>query len=296
MKTVLFLFLSCCASTTCLAQGYMPVGKPKSAPAGRIHAFALGLPSGALTQCNTTDIPNWSQLKTKKFETHIQIMTASQAASLNISLAGVTTSGSSDQLLAISDTSRVAPCLATDGKTTVYYGEAIRTVVAMNDYTVKGGASIAIVAATATADGKTNSVDLYEVGFGDLALDQKLVAAKQTLGGSGINIDDYSDFIKAYNAAESYAQTLTNPGIDIVGFDNPYSLGNYSDILATAWAIQYIAQGNGCQDAIKDFKQQDQQYQNDIRSTYDGIAGGCGVDGVGRAKAQQLLNGLKIRY
>jgi len=52
--------------------------------------------------------------------------------------------------------SRVAPCGATDGKTTVFYGQAIRMIVAMNDYTVKGSASIAIVAATAAASGKTS--------------------------------------------------------------------------------------------------------------------------------------------
>lgn len=196
----------------------------------------------------------------------------------------------------MSDSSRVAPCLATDGKTTVYYGEAIRTVVAMNDYTVKGSASFAVVAATATVQGKSNSVDLYEIGFGDPQLDAKLVAAKQTLGGSGINIENYSDFIKAYEAAEAYAVGLTSPGIDLIAFDAPVGQSEYPDILAIAWAIQNIAQGNGCEDAAKNFKQQDQQYQNDIKNTYNAIAGGCGVDNVGKAKAQQLLNGLKIKY
>ena len=166
------------------------------------------------------------------------------------------------------DSSRVAQCLATDGKTVVYYGEAIRTVVAMNDYSVKGSASIAVVAATATASGKTNSVDLYEIGFGDPMLDAKLVAAKQTLGGSGIQIENYEDFIKAYSAAETYAAAIQTPGIDIVAYDPPPSDLDYSDMVANVWALQNIAGGFGCLDAIKGFKQQDDRYQNDIRNTY----------------------------
>lgn len=293
---VIPLLLALSGSVT-LAQRYTPIGSPnaKSSAGGKLSSVSAQNPS--TQQCKQTDIPTWAQLKTKKFDTHLQIMTASQAASLNITWVG-SASGSynGDQLLAVSDSSRVAPCLATDGKTTLYYGQTVRTVVAMNDYTVKGNASFAVVAATATAEGKTNSVDLYEIGFGDPQLDAKLATAKQALGGSGIDIENYSDFIKAYDTAESYALSISNPGIDIVASDAPLSLTNYADMLAIAWAIQNIAQGNGCEDAIQNFKQQNPQYQQDIRDTYNSIAGACGVDNVGRAKAQQLLNGLKIKY
>ncbi len=298
MKQIAFLILFFCLfGISCVAQGYTPVGKvsAKSTAASK-NKFDFVL-NPVTPQCKQSDIPTWNILKTKKFDTHLQIMTASQAASLNITWIGsASISYNGDQLLAVSDSSRVAPCLAVDGKTTVYYGEAIRTVVAMNDYTVKGSASFAVVAATATVQGKSNSVDLYEIGFGDPQLDAKLVAAKQTLGGSGINIENYSDFIKAYEAAETYAVGLTSPGIDLIAFDAPIGQSDYPDILAIAWAIQNIAQGNGCEDATKNFKQKDQQYQNDIKNTYNAIVGGCGVDNVGKAKAQQLLNGLKIKY
>jgi hypothetical protein len=287
MLRLLSLFCSFLISTVCAAGAYTPAGKgPTSTDKGVTPP-----------QCKAADIPTWNQLKTKKFETHMQIMTASQAASLNITWGG-SASGSynADQLLAVSDTSRAAQCQAADGKTAVYYGQAIRTIVAMNDYTVKGSASIAIVAATATATGKTNSVDLYEIGFGDPQLDVKLVAAKHTLGGSGIQIENYQDFIKAYEAAEAYAAAIQNPGIDVIGYDFPVSMNDYREMLADVWAIQNIAQGYGCPDAIKNFKEKDQLYQNDIRNTYEQVAGGCVVDAVGRAKAQQVLNGLKIKY
>lgn len=275
----------------------MPVGKATAKSAGDSRSRFDFLLNPSIPQCKQSDIPNWNTLKTKKFDTHLTIMTASQAVSLNITWVGsLGGSFNGDQLLAVSDTTRSAPCLALDGKTTVYYGEAIRTVVAMNDYTVKGSASFAVVAATATAQGKSNSVDLYEIGFGDPQLDAKLVTAKQTLGGSGINIENYSDFIKAYNAAETYALGITTPGIDLIAFDAPTRATNYGDIIAVAWAIQMIAQGRSCEDAVKNFKQQDQQFQNDIHNTYSTIAGGCVVDPVGKAKAQQLLNGLKIKY
>jgi len=295
MKKVATLLLSCLI-TVSAAQGYTSVAKPNPELSGTTHKFEF-LPISPVPQCKQSDIPTWDSLKTKKFDTHMQIMTASQAASLNISWVG-SASGSynGDQLLAVSDSGRVAPCVAADGKTTVYYGQIIRTIVAMNDYTVKGSASFAIVAAAATAEGKTNSVDLYEIGYGDPQLDAKLVAAKQTLGGSRINIQNYSDFIKAYADAETYAQQIKNPGIDLVAYDTPQSLSDYADVLATAWAIQNVAQGNACLDAVKNFRLQGEQYQNDIKNTYDQIAGGCTVDAVGKARAQQLLNGLRIKY
>ncbi len=290
----LFAFLvPLLAAGTCAAQGYTPVGRPKNQANATHFTFSLrGIP----VKCQPKDIPTWNELKSKRFESHIQVMTGSQAAALNISFGGISGSYNADQLLAVSDSSRVAPCLATDGKTTVYYGEAIRTVVVMHDYTVKGGASIAVVAATATANGKSNSVDLYEIGFAEPKLDAMLVEAKHKLGGSGIQIENYSDFIKAFAAAESYAVGLTKPGIDIVAYEIPFSSADYKDMLASAWAIQKIAEGWGCEDAIKKFNEKGQQFENDIRNTYQNIAGGCGADGVAKAKAQALLNGLRIRY
>lgn len=295
MKAASIVLALCALSPICFAQRYTPIGKsPVKSPSRGGLGLALVLKPSIL-HCDP--VPTWNQIKTKQFDTHLQIMTAAQAASLNVTFVG-SASGSynADQLLAVSDSSRVAPCIATDGKTTLYYGETIRTVVAMNDYTVKGNASFAVVAATATADGKSNSVDLYEIGFGDPKLDAKLVFAKQTLGGAGINIEDYSDFIKAYNAAESYALTISKPGIDLVASDVQLPSTAYADTLASAWAIQKIAQGYGCEDAISKYKLQGQQYENDINSVYDAIAGGCGVDDVARAKAKELLNGLQIKY
>lgn len=297
MKRILPIVLCFGIAASCFGQSYTPLGKsPKKHPSNTTNLYYAALLNPVnILQCKRADIPTWDSLRTKRFETHLQIMTASQAASLNITWIG-SASGSynADQLLAVSDSSRVAPCVATDGKTTLYYGETIRTVVAMNDYTVKGSASFAVVAATATADGKTNSVDLYEIGFGDPQLDAKLAAAKQALGGSGINIENYSDFIKAFNTAETYALGISNPGIDLVASDAP--LTNYGDMLADAWAIQKIAQGYGCEDAVKDYRQKSQQDQSDIKNTYDAIAGGCGVDDVAKSKAKQLLNGLQVKY
>ncbi len=283
----LLLVLPLILSETSFGQAYIPLGKPKVA--------ASGLGAGPTLQCAPSDIPTAAQLKTKKFDTHMAIITASQAASLNITFGAIALSGNADQLLAVSDSGRSAPCTATDGKTTVYYGQSIRTVIAMNDYTVKAGASIAIVAATATVSGKTNSVDLYEIGFGDPGLDAKLVAAKATVGGSGITIENYSSFLTAFNAADTYAVSLTNPGIDIVAYDG--LTNNFGDALADAWAIQSIAQGTACESAVKGFKQTLQSFQDDIRNVYTQLTGGCsGVDAVGKAKAQQILNGLKIKY
>lgn len=196
-------------------------------------------------------------------------------------------------LYAVSDTGKFAECLSQDGKTTVEYGQVVRMIIQMNNYTVDANASIAIVAASATVSGKSNSVDLYEIGYGDNQLDAKLIAAKQSVGGSGVNIDNYSDFIKAVYAAEQYATTISNPGIEIVGYVPP--VDDVAQNIAVAWAVKEISEGWGCDDAAKNFKG-DARYADAIRSTYESIAGGCGVDDNAKQKASQLLNGLRIRY
>jgi hypothetical protein len=272
--------------------GYTPVGKARSHHSFHGLDFVVQSPV-----CAAANIPTADKIKNGAFETYTVIKTASQAAQLGITWIGSATgSVSADQLIAITDTSKSASCLATDGVTIVHYGRTIRTVVQMNNYTVKAGATIAIVAASATASGETNSVDMYEIGFGDPTLDQKLVTAKQIVSGSGIGIENYNDFMKATNDAETYAVGIANPGIEVVAYDSPYSDQSLQDSLASSWALKNIAEGRGCQEAISNFKLTDVSFQNVISSIYAQVANGCGVDQAGKDKAAALLGGLKITY
>lgn len=286
MHRIAFLTLMCLWTSFANAQGYTPVGRKP--PHG---TFALLLDTQA---CKPGDIPTAATLRTKRFETRTTIRTGAELAKLNVSwLGGIGGSLNASSLYAVSDTGKFAECLSQDGKTTVDYGQVVRMMIQMNNYSVDANASIAIVAASATVSGKSNTVDLYEIGYGDSQLDSKLIAAKQSVGGSGVNIDNYSDFIKAVYAAEQYATTIANPGIEVVGYVP--APDDIAQAVAISWAIKEISEGWGCDDAVKNFKG-DVRYGDAIRSTYNSVAGSCGVDDSGKQKALQLLNGLKIRY
>jgi hypothetical protein len=270
---------------------------------GGRKAPALGLTGPALSNrtfspdsqaCAPGNVPTAQQVKNGKFETHTVVKTGSELAKLNIAWFG----GSFDanQLYAISDAGKSATCLAKDGKTTVHYGQVIRAVIEMKDYKVDASASIAIVAASATVSGKTNTVDLYEIGYADPPLDQMLVEAKGLVSGSGINIENYSKYTDAVINAQKYAVGLPNPGIEVVACETPLTSDDVSLSLAVSWAVKEISEGRGCDDAVKAFRSQGTIYEDAIKSVYTSVAGACGVDAVGKAKAKQLLNGLKIRY
>jgi hypothetical protein len=70
MNKLLMLMLACLISTVCSAQGYTPLGKMKKAAHTDTWGYALYSVTPSL--CKTSDIPTWDQLKTKKFETHMQ--------------------------------------------------------------------------------------------------------------------------------------------------------------------------------------------------------------------------------
>lgn len=286
MRHVLLFAVLSCWAVFANAQGYTPVGTVSK----------IGGSSALLKTpgCAQTDTPTPATLKTKRFETRTTIKTGSELAKLNVSwLGGIGGGFNANSLYAVSDTGKFGECLSQDGKTTMEYGQVVRMIIQMNNYSVDANASIAIVAASATVTGKTNTVDLYEIGFGDKTLDSKLIDAKQSVGGSGVNIDNYSDFIKAVYAAEKYATTIENPGIEIVGYEVPPD--EVASSIAVAWAVKEMAGGRGCEDATKDFKG-DPKYRDAIRAAYQSVVGGCGVDNAGKRKAAQLLNGLKIKY
>lgn len=168
MRNLLCAFLLSIVSISCFAQTYFPVGRTSD------QGFkAMGLAPDSLTCAKP---PGADDIKYKQFQTKMIVTVGSQMAKLNIAWAGG--SINANQLYAVSDTGKFAHCLANDRKTTVIYGRVVRTIVQMNDYEVKGNASIAIVAASATVNGKTNSVDLYEIGYGESKLDSMLVDAK----------------------------------------------------------------------------------------------------------------------
>jgi len=165
----------------------------------------------------------------------------------------------------------------------------------MNDYEVKANASIAVVAASATVNGKTNSVDLYEIGYGEPRLDSMLVDAKGFVSGTGINIDNYAKFMDAIQAAQKYATTIQNPGIEVVGYELPIDALDRS--IAEAFAVHQVAEGRGCEDALKRYKPKDSDSQAAIRGVYRTLSGGCGgVNEDQKRQAEKLMSGLEIGY
>lgn len=285
MRNLLCAFLLSIVSISCFAQTYFPVGRTSD------QGFkAMGLAPDSLTCAKP---PGADDIKYKQFQTKMIVTVGSQMAKLNIAWAGG--SINANQLYAVSDTGKFAHCLANDRKTTVIYGRVVRTIVQMNDYEVKGNASIAIVAASATVNGKTNSVDLYEIGYGESKLDSMLVDAKGFVSGTGINIDNYSKFMDAIQAAQKYATTIQNPGVEVVGYELPVDALDRS--VAETFAIHQVSEGRGCEDALKRYKGKDSTSQGAIRDVYMTLTGNCGgVNEDQKREAEKLMRGLEIGY
>jgi len=103
MRNHVCAFLLSIVSVSCFAQAYLPVGSTPD------HGLKVtGLAPDSLTCAKA---PGPEDIKYKQFETKMMVTIGSQMAKLNIAWAGG--SVNANQLYAVSDTGKFAPCLAT---------------------------------------------------------------------------------------------------------------------------------------------------------------------------------------
>ncbi|NHZ36701.1 hypothetical protein [Massilia rubra] len=230
------------------------------------------------------------------FDTYRYTMSRSAAAKLNI-VGGMGSSESSgEEMIAVFEFSRSKECLATDGKTRMVYGQAIRTVMSFASAEGKISVSFPVVAASATMAGKTSTVSVKNIGFDDPAMRLKAVAM------SSINLDvgTYAEFSKLHRELIDLAAAAAIPvTVELLGIISVLEEDEYKSTLLSAYAIQAIKDGKSCADAKTKLKSPDDTVAlKVIDSTYVAIAGVCSGTSPTSAsitKAQEYLRGMTVK-
>lgn len=227
---------------------------------------------------------------------------AQDAASLNLSFGGFGGSGNftkTSQVVAYR-TGQTFECTSTDGKFTVVYGSEFDSGVEIDQQDIAGKASFAVVAANVTINNSNTQFSLSTSGFQD---DSAIRAAGGKMAidviNNGLSVLSFKDFNTDFGATINLATAakVQDPPI-VVGW-RPVATGDVAMALAQVYALGYIAEGRGCEDAVKDFPIKTPDAEPAIRSTYSALSEGttqCSASDTNmQSMAKQLLSGQRIK-
>jgi len=304
---------------TANAQGYVPIGLDQAAikPGAsklvltRANLAVKGL-SGLASYVATVGVPTRepaAQFATcanpptvndigGNFEVKRYVMTRNAASNLNI-IAGIGKAdieGSGSQLIAVFDYSRTKDCLATDGKTTVVYGQSIRTIMTFESTDAKANVTFPLVAAAATVSGKSSAVSVKNIGFDDDTMSTKALA----LSGMELSVSNYADFNAKHEELLALAggADAAKRRVERLGIVPAIEEDDLIETMPKAFAIQQIKDGKSCEDAKQKFNNStDADGIKLITSSYASLTGGCSTakpNSQQIAKAKDYLRGMKV--
>jgi hypothetical protein len=112
--------------------------------------------------------------------------TRSQAIKLNIPVVNI--DGSYNLKVYVKDYRRTAECRSNDNKSTVIYGQIIRTVIEIKDFNASIGVDLASIAANGTLNRNTQHFYFYKTGFYNPAIDSIIAS----VSGKVFDVENYS--------------------------------------------------------------------------------------------------------
>lgn len=289
MRRLLLLFaivLCGCLIAAAQVASYTPVGKLPTlgAPSGVLRAAAAGCAAP----------PTLPDIQNQIFHSSVTVMNAQYAAQLGIKFIGsIDGNFARDDLVIVSDLQRGKECLATDGRTQLLYGQAMRSTVRTSKLEVKASVTLAIVAASATISNKQNFVEVETLGLPQPV--QAFMLAAKNLASSGLTVENYGKFNDKITEAQTEALKPAG-SVVLIGIIEDITDSDLIASVTRAFALAYISGGHPCSDAIKDYERSGPDQQRIIRNTYDAVAKSCDAPSDAfRHKAQELLNGVEVR-
>jgi hypothetical protein len=233
---------------------------------------------------------------------NFQAMSVKDAASLSLAFFGA--SGSAQ----FSDNSEVVVyragsqfvCPSTDGNYLVTYGTEVDGGIAISQQSLSGNASFATIAANAQISGASTSYDYAATGFTDSTTWDTANGRVLSDVASTLTVQNYAAFNTDWSAVLATVPNLQKPTTPVVIGYAPIGITGLAEDLAAGYALMYIAQGRGCEDAVKAFPTQAAWVDPAIRKVYSQLSKGksdCdgAADPTEAALAHQLLSGIEIK-
>lgn len=232
------------------------------------------------------------------FELNTYVMTRKAAGKLGIAggVGSSSSEGNGEQLLAVFDFSRFKECLATDNKTRVVYGQAVRTVMTFTSADNKTDVTFPLIAASATVAGKSSSVSVKNIGFNDSEMASKAAA----MSAIPLSVESYNEFTKLHKELIALATAATTQKqVQRLGIVSNTDDDELKQTLPTAFALQAIKNGKSCDWAKQKLNMSaDADAIEAVRSTYINLMNECSGANPStdaKSKSTEYLRGMTVK-
>jgi hypothetical protein len=199
--------------------------------------------------------------------------------------------GNTNTRVLVQDWTRSKPCLSTDGKTQLIYGQGIRIVATIADIDAKTDLSLAAIAAQATLNNKSSNIQAMVIGIPDAA-----VALEATTLLGPLTVENFSKKSEIAQSLAAKAVASTTGTSEFLGIRQ--SAPDIGAQIAGAFAIQSVADRKSCLDAKGKFPSVDPVRVSAIEAVYVAITGTCSTaqpTEVHKALAKDALVGFKVK-
>lgn len=195
------------------------------------------------------------------------LLTSTAALKMGIPVASATVGGS--QMVLVQDYSRTRECLATDNKTRLVYGQAIRTIVSLSSMDAKADVTLPVVAANSTLSGKRSAVEIQVFGIENPAIPALLAKA----AGKELNVESYGDIAAIQGDLMKLADAAgTKKSIKRLGVIAETD-ERFQTHVAAVYALKQIKAGKSCTDAVAKYGQT--TGASTVQETYEIAMGSC---------------------
>jgi hypothetical protein len=283
------------SASTAAAQDYFPAATPPDLPS-KMAIQKLQMFSSVKAEVSDTSPaddsftcaspPALATLATKITNTS---MSASTAFTLGLPVGGL--EGSANARVFVQDWTRSKPCTAKDGKTQLIYGQGIRIVSTISDIDASAKLSLAAIAAQATLNNKSSSVQAIVIGIPDAAVQAEAV----TLLGE-LTVENFAIKSKIAESLAAKAVAATTGTSEFIGI---YPSGpNLGAQVASVFAIQQIADKKTCLDTKGKLATVDAAKLAAVDSVYVNLTKACDAtvpSEVQKALAKEALMGFKLK-
>jgi hypothetical protein len=249
--------------------------------------------TSAVVELSCTNIPSLEEVKNQELVYRDKFYTQSQAIKAGIPLARV--DYTKNISIYVRDYSRYKSCLASDGKSTINYGQVIRTVIELEDFDASAGIDLASIAASGTMRNKRQSYYLYKNGFFNPQIDSIIA----TVSGKAFDVENYSQYQRAMT---EMIRLLNNPqttmsvnkiGIEVNVLDEAFLF----ESPIVAYTLARIVKGDNCNE-IKEKFANDSRALESVSKTINSLEMKC--DSIEPTeeimlKAKRYLQGIKVR-
>ena len=272
------------ALETVKPQSLLAVGLPSLAK-NLLAASSVIAPEPATDPWKCTNPPKLTDLKTK---TVSKSMSSAMAVSLGFPVGKV--GGSADQTVLIQDWSRQAPCLSTDGKTTLIYGQAIRVFTSITSVNANTQLTFPVIAAEATLNNKATSVESELIAVNDVT---SQVLATKLLG--QLTVENFAEKNEIVQKLAADLVASKNESVALIGVQRETPELRLQ--VASAFGVQQVAKGRSCLDAKSRINSVDVAVSAAIEGAYLALDNTCGTtkpSTVSQALAKQALLGRTV--